>query len=174
MPKPPAITRVLMVCLGNICRSPSAQGILEAKLKQQGLSGSVEVDSAGTYGGHAGEPPDPRAVSACAERYYNIQSQTARKIHYRDFETFDYILAMDNDNLTALQDCCPPKYQRKLHLLMEYASGKYQHSEVPDPYYGGTQGFHNVIHMIELACDGFIAQLPHKHRASHSAKRAGL
>lgn len=154
MPK----TRILLVCLGNICRSPTAQGVVENMVCDAGLEDKVEIDSAGTYGAHIGESPDRRATGMAARFGYDIQNQRARQIAFRDFQEFDYILVMDNDNLQALKSQCPPKFHKKIALFLSYAKGA-RVQEVPDPYYGGEAGFEKVLRLIEEASQGLIEHL---------------
>jgi protein-tyrosine phosphatase len=151
--------RVLMVCMGNICRSPTAEAVLRAKLLQHGLHEHVEVGSAGTHGGwHAGEPPDVRSQRHAVRRGYDLSAQRARRVEGMDFERFDLLLAMDEDNLAELKGGCPPQHRTKLQLLMAFApagAGRV----VPDPYQGGPEGFENVLDLIESACDGLVVHL---------------
>lgn len=151
--------KVLMVCLGNICRSPTAQGVLEARLEQAGLKGRVIVDSAGTAGWHAGKAPDPRSQQVALQRGYNLGHLRARQATREDFDEFDYVLAMDSDNLNDLRVLEPAHYQGHLGLFLDYAFPNQQRS-VPDPYYTqGDQGFHEVVDLIEQASDAFILEL---------------
>ena len=152
------MTRILMVCLGNICRSPLAQGVMEQRLRKTGLFRRVTVDSAGTQGYHLGESPDPRAVEAAARRGYDISGQRARRIRDGDFQSFDYILAMDQDNLQQLMAHCPGAELSRIKLLMEFAPGP-DGREIPDPYYGGEDGFERALDLIEAAVDGFILEV---------------
>ncbi len=152
------MTRVLMVCLGNICRSPLAQGVMEQRLRRSGLFHGVSVDSAGTHGYHLGEPPDPRAVEAAARRGYDISGQRARRIRDGDFQSFDYILCMDQENLQHLKARCPGLEVDRLRLLLDFAPGS-DGQEVPDPYYGGEEGFERALDLIEAAVDGLIPEL---------------
>jgi protein-tyrosine phosphatase len=147
-----------MVCMGNICRSPTAEAVLRAKLAAAGLAGQVEVDSAGTHAYHVGSPPDLRSQAHAARRGYDLSDQRARQVGDADFARFDWLLAMDWDNLALLQADCPDAHQRKLRRLMEFApqSG---HSVVPDPYQGGEAGFEEVLNLIETACDGLVLHL---------------
>lgn len=149
---------VLMVCMGNICRSPTAEGVLRHKLKQAGLDRRVRVDSAGTIATHAGEPPDPRAQSHALKRGYQLADIRARQVKPADFERFDWLLAMDWDNLEYLKDACPSPHQPKLKRLLEFAP-HLGRDVVPDPYYGGPAGFDVVLDLIEAACDGLVAEL---------------
>lgn len=149
---------VLLVCMGNICRSPTAEGVLRHKLRQAGLHQLVQVDSAGTHGYHVGEPPDPRSQAHARRRGYELADLRARAVEARDFERFDWILVMDWDNLELLQERCPPEQAGKLRRLMEFAP-HLGREVVPDPYYGGPAGFDVVLDLIEAACDGLIADL---------------
>jgi len=148
--------RILFFCMGNICRSPTAEGVMRAKLKAAGLD--VEVDSAGTHGYHVGAPPDERSQEHALKRGYDLSSLRARKLIAQDFERFDLVLAMDDDNLANAERLCPPSQRHRLKLLMDYApqAGK---RHVPDPYYGGAAGFDEVLDLVEAACDGLIASL---------------
>jgi protein-tyrosine phosphatase len=151
-------TRVLMVCTGNICRSPTAEGVLRHKLAQAGLAGTIGVDSAGTQGYHTNEPPDVRAVRAAARRGYDIATLKARPILPSDFATFRWVLAMDQTHLDWLARKAPPA-RPPAALLMAFASRHPGVDEVPDPYYGGPEGFERVLDLIEDACDGVVARL---------------
>lgn len=150
---------VLMVCMGNICRSPTAEGVLRRKLQGAGLGDWVSVASAGTHGDyHLGEAPDRRSQAHAAQRGYDLSAQRAQRVEPIHFEDFDYILAMDEDNLRWLQEACPPQHQHKLRRLMDFAAED-SASVVPDPYYGGPAGFERVLDLIERACDGFVRHL---------------
>lgn len=149
--------RILMVCLGNICRSPTAQGVLEKLIENEGLAKAIEVDSAGTGDYHIGAPPDSRSLAAAARRGYDLSPQRARQVCPRDFDTFHYILAMDRTNLKELRALCPPAHRTKLHLLLEFADTS--HEAVPDPYYSGQDGFELVLDLVEQACTGLIQHL---------------
>ncbi|MDR7270056.1 protein-tyrosine phosphatase [Pelomonas saccharophila] len=148
--------RILFFCMGNICRSPTAEGVMRAKLKAAGLD--IEVDSAGTHGYHVGAPPDERSQEHALKRGYDLSALRARRLVAQDFERFDLVLAMDGDNLANAQRLCPPGQRHRLQLLMDYAphAGK---PHVPDPYYGGAAGFEEVLDLVEAACDGVIASL---------------
>lgn len=143
---------VLFVCLGNICRSPTAEGVFTSKAKLQGLD--IEVDSAGTAGYHTGASPDPRSEQAAEKRGYDLSHLRSRKVEPSDFKEFDYIVAMDKSNLADLHGACPSEYQHKISLFLSY--GQSSHDEVPDPYYGGDKGFELVLDLIEDAADGLI------------------
>lgn len=150
--------KVLFCCMGNICRSPTAEGVFVGMLERHGLAGQVSVDSAGTHAYHVGSAPDPRARLAAAKRGANLDNQRARKVSARDFETFDYILAMDRDNLGILEDMCPEEHRGKLRLMLSYAPGT-GIDEVPDPYYGGAAGFERVLDLIEEASAGLLEEV---------------
>jgi protein-tyrosine phosphatase len=158
--------KVLFVCLGNICRSPTAQGVFEEKLASRfepslfegkALNEVFSVDSAGTAAWHTGKKPDKRSQLAAKQRGYDLSQLRARQVSDSDFADYDYILAMDKANLSGLQERCPREYQHKLALFLDYAEGPEQ--EVPDPYYGGESGFSHVLDLIESASDGLINHL---------------
>lgn len=143
--------------MGNICRSPTAEGVFRRVVEQAGLSGGIRIDSAGTHAYHVGEPADRRARAAAERRGYSLADIRARRICAEDFERFDYILAMDRDNLAALMGQSAPEQRGKIHLLLEFsASGP---AEVPDPYYGGASGFERVLDLVEDACLGLLEVL---------------
>ena len=150
--------RVLFVCMGNICRSPTAHGVFEGLVAREGLSHLIEVDSAGTHGYHVGDPPDPRAQETALRRGFDLSRQRARKAHVGDFERFDYVLAMDRDNYEILIAICPRGQEGKLRLFLEFAP-ELGRSEVPDPYYGGPQGFEQVFDFVEAAASGLLAEI---------------
>jgi protein-tyrosine phosphatase len=152
-----ADARVLFVCMGNICRSPTAEGVLRRKLQAAGLAARVEVDSAGTHGSHAGEAPDPRAVKHAAARGYDLSRLRARRVGRDDFRRFDRVIAMDEDNLGALRAIAPDG--ARVGLLMEYARRFIGVREVPDPYFGAPAGFERVLDLVEDACDGLVERL---------------
>ncbi|NMP31540.1 low molecular weight phosphotyrosine protein phosphatase [Thalassotalea sp. M1531] len=147
---------ILFVCMGNICRSPTAEAVFRDKATQAGLS--FELDSAGTIGSHAREKPDHRAIKAGNERGYSFEGIKARKVTIEDFDNFDLILAMDNKNLEDLIDFAPVEQQYKVKLFLDFAAN-YEEAEVPDPYYGGAGGFKFVLDLVEDASDGLIATL---------------
>lgn len=155
MSEPPARLRVLMVCMGNICRSPTAEGVLRHKLRERGLDGHVEVDSAGTHGWHEGAPPDHRSQHHARRRGYDLSGLRARQLRPADYERFDLLLAMDWDNLALLEEGCPPGAARKLRRLMEFARAA-DSPVVPDPYQGGPDDFDRVLDLVEDACEGLI------------------
>ena len=150
--------KVLFVCMGNICRSPTAEGVFRHQVVAAGLSDMVVIDSAGTHDYHIGKPPDNRAQQAALKRGYDLSGLRGRQVAPRDFQEFDYIVAMDADNLSNLRKSCPPQQQHKLNLLMEF-SYNFSQPEVPDPYYGGAQGFENVLDMVEDAAAGLLQKV---------------
>ncbi|MDP7593414.1 MAG: low molecular weight protein-tyrosine-phosphatase [Litorilituus sp.] len=150
------IDSVLFVCMGNICRSPTAEAVFRHKATKYGLA--LKVDSAGTVGAHVREKPDHRSQKAGLERGYSFNGIKARKVLTRDFEDFDLILAMDNENLNDLFDIAPNHLQNKVMLFLDFAHN-YEESEVPDPYYGGANGFRFVLDLIEDASDGLLEKL---------------
>jgi len=146
---------ILFVCMGNICRSPTAGGVFRQKVVDHHLGHAVHVDSAGTHNYHPGSPPDARSQAAAARRGYDLSALRARQVVAADYAAFDLILAMDWDNLALLQDDCPPEHQHKLRRLTEFC--QQQNSPVvPDPYYGGERGFEQVLDLVEDACEGLI------------------
>ncbi|UTV29294.1 low molecular weight protein-tyrosine-phosphatase [Photobacterium atrarenae] len=147
--------KVLIVCMGNICRSPTAEAVLRTKAAQAGVT--LEIDSAGTIGYHQGNPPDERSRAAGEARGYSFAGIRARQVVAEDFERFDYILAADQANLRDLIAQCPAHYQQKLALFMSYSSASV--TEIPDPYYGGAQGFETVLDLIEEASEQFLTHL---------------
>lgn len=150
--------RILFVCLGNICRSPSAEAVMRNLLEKQAIDGSIELDSAGTSDWHAGEAPDARAAQAARKRGIEL-SGAARQVEPEDFERFDLILAMDRSNLSALQHLAPSDEARaKLRLLREFDPASEQSGEldVPDPYHGGPEGFDRVLDLLSDACEGLL------------------
>ena len=149
--------RVLFVCLGNICRSPTAEGVMRHKLQLAGLGDRVRVDSAGTGAWHVGKAPDPRSRAAAELRGYLLHDLRARQVQEEDFQCFDLILAMDRDNLRQLRNLQPQGAPAELDLFLR-RGGLAEH-EVPDPYYGGATGFEQVLDMVELACDRLIEQI---------------
>jgi protein-tyrosine phosphatase len=152
------IRSVLMVCMGNICRSPTAEGVLRQKLRAAGLGDQVEVASAGTHAWHAGEPPDRRSQQHALARGYDLSDQRSRPVCVADFARFDLLLAMDWDNLALLEEQCPPEHRAKLARLSEHAV-RHDSPVVPDPYSGGRADFERVLDLVEDACDGLVATL---------------
>ena len=161
--------KVLFVCMGNICRSPTAEGVFRHVLKARTLENRVEVSSAGTHGYHVGEAPDQRAQHAAARRGYDLSRIRARKVSPQDLAYFDLVMAMDRKTLGSLKDISPPDYADRLHLFMDY-SKHFDVDEVPDPYYGRGEGFDLVLDMVEDATQGLadhiiecLAGLPIQH-----------
>ncbi len=152
---------VLFVCLGNICRSPSAEGVFRHLVESAGLSDSIAVDSAGTAAYHVGQPPDGRSQGAARLRGIDLSGQRARQVKIHDFERFDYILAMDDENFANLLAICPPNKAGKVHLFMDFAPG--MSKNVPDPYYGQGNGFETVLDMIEVAARGLLDHIRDRH-----------
>ena len=146
---------VLFVCLGNICRSPTAHGVFESMLAAANMQDQVDVDSAGTGGWHAGESPDPRAIEAARTRGYDLSGMHARSVSAADFSRFDYILAMDEQNLATLREMAPSDYAGHLGLFLEFHSHPLL-TEVPDPYIGGIAGFDQVLDLVEEASRGLL------------------
>lgn len=144
--------------MGNICRSPTAQGVFRALIEREGLNELIEVDSAGTHGYHVGEAPDLRAQKAAARRGIDMSDLRARQARAEDFLHFDYVLAMDWDNLQILSSLCPVGHEEKLRLLMDFAPDL-RVREVPDPYYGGISGFDRVYDLVETAAMGLLADI---------------
>jgi low molecular weight protein-tyrosine phosphatase len=149
---------VLFVCLGNICRSPTAHAVFQHRVDQAGLGEQIKVDSCGTSHWHVGEPPDARSSEEAARRGYNMKALRGRQLQPSDFSEFNYILAMDLSNLANMQDLCPPEYAGHLGLFLDFAADVPQ-DEVPDPYYGGDAGFAGVLDMIEAASDSLLAEI---------------
>lgn len=149
------MTKILFCCMGNICRSPTAEAVFRKMLEERGLEEKVLVDSAGTHGYHLGEAPDPRTQRAAASRGYDLSGLRARKVVAEDIEFFDLILAMDRTNLEALRRICPAERHYRLKLFMNYARN-FDDDEVPDPYYGLGHGFDLVLDMVEDAAEGLL------------------
>jgi len=154
--------KVLFVCMGNICRSPTAHGVFEALIEREGLTDHIEVDSAGTHSYHINKAPDPRSQKTALSRGLDISHQRARQAESNDFTQYDYVLAMDQDNYHALCAICPEGMENKLELLMDYAPDS-RMREVPDPYSGGPQGFEKVFDMVEAAAEGLLEDIRTRH-----------
>ena len=148
-------TRVLFVCLGNICRSPTAHGVFRALVEAEGLTDAYEIDSAGTGAWHIGNPPDRRATKEAATRGVDLSDLRARQVEQSDFTHYDYILAMDRSNLSNLKRMAPSNATAQVELFLSYAP-QVSAAEVPDPYYGGDDGFAQVFEMIEAASRGLL------------------
>ena len=157
-PKPVAARRVLFVCMGNICRSPTAEGVLRKLIEERAPGFDVQIDSAGTHAYHVGEPPDPRAQRAAKRRGVDLSAQRARRVTDRDFAHFELVLAMDEQNRDALLEICPPEHRGRVRLLLEFAP-HVGRSDVPDPYYGGSNGFEHVLDLVEEAAAGVLEHL---------------
>jgi len=152
------VIRVLFVCTGNICRSPTAEGIFRAMVEGVGLDRCVEIDSAGTHSYHVGEPPDLRAQATARERGVEIGNQRARKFRKGDFEDFNYVLAMDRSNYAVLLGLCPQERMDRLHLFLSFAAETRGH-DVPDPYYGNIDRFDRMLDLIEQGASGLLAEI---------------
>jgi len=152
------MTKVLFVCLGNICRSPTAHGVFLKVLSDNGLIAKVEVDSAGTHAHHIGEAPDPRSQKVALGRGVDLSELRARKVKPSDYGHYDYILAMDNENLDILNSDCPVEHREKVKLFLEFAVNR-KEREVPDPYYGGAGGFDHVLDLVEAASLGLLEEI---------------
>jgi protein-tyrosine phosphatase len=157
------VIRICFVCLGNICRSPTAEGVMRHRVREAGLEGKITVDSAGTAAYHAGEPPDRRARSAAARRGIDIGGK-ARKFEPNDWERFDYVIAMDRENFDDLgADAPKQELHEKLFLLRSFDPDSPKFAGVPDPYYGGADGFDEVIDICEAGCRGLLQHIREKH-----------
>ncbi len=146
---------VLFVCLGNICRSPSAEAVFRHKANLRGME--LTIDSAGTMGYHTGCPPDPRSIAAGEARGYSFEGLACRRVEESDFVDFDYIIAMDEDNVTQLLKVCPEGMEQKVHLFLSFIDD--EETVVPDPYYGGKRGFEYVLDLIEKASDALLDRI---------------
>ncbi|MBT8088973.1 MAG: low molecular weight phosphotyrosine protein phosphatase [Gammaproteobacteria bacterium] len=153
-------TSVLFVCMGNICRSPTAEGVFRHHVVEAGLGDKILVDSAGTHAYHVGDPPDRRAHAAAERRGFSLVDIRARRVSENDFERFDYIIAMDEDNVARLKEQGDPEHHSKVRLFLEFSSSGQR--EVPDPYYGGAAGFERVLDLVEDASRGLLATLSGK------------
>lgn len=153
--------KVLFVCMGNICRSPTAQGVFRKRLETEGLQAIIGTDSAGTHAYHAGESPDRRARETARRRGIELGDLQARQVAPEDFPRFEYVLAMDLDNLSNLAELCPRGLEHKLMLFMDFAP-HLGVREVPDPYYGGPDGFERVFDLVEAASEGLLADIKQK------------
>ena len=154
------MVRVLFVCMGNICRSPLAQGVFEDVLRREGLEGEVSVDSAGTGAWHVGSPPDERALSAASLRGVDISSQRARRIKPEDCRNFDYVLTMDEENYRAVAGLC--RGSAVVRPFLDFATDSPE-TAVPDPYYGGPDGFEHVLDLVEEASKGLVEDIRERH-----------
>lgn len=154
---------VCFVCLGNICRSPTAEGVFRSLVAEAGLDAVIRIDSAGTAGYHAGEPPDARACKAAARRGIEVRGR-ARQFLASDFDEFDYVLVMDRSNLADLEELYAAGARAKLSLLRAFDATAPKHAAVPDPYYGGDAGFDEVLDQCLRACKGLLEHIQKEHR----------
>ena len=154
-------TRVLFVCMGNICRSPTAHAVMQHKLEQRKLTRQIKVDSAGTHAFHTGEPSDPRSREYAASRGVDMESIRSRKITEADFNDFDFILGMDHDNMELIRYYAPAEHRAEINLFLAYANqlGEVAENVVPDPYYGGADGFRHVFELVEQGCDSLLSHI---------------
>ena len=151
------MVKVLFICMGNICRSPTAEGVFRYKVAQANLQDHISIDSAGTHAYHVGNPPDARAQDAALKRNIDLSSQRARRVNADDFSSFDYVIAMDDSNKRDLLTICPAGFEDRVHLFLDFAEGN--ETEVPDPYYGQGRGFEIVLNLVEDAADGLLARI---------------
>lgn len=158
MADPRPLAHVLFVCMGNICRSPTAEGVFKHLVEKRGLAGRVISDSAGTHDYHVGEPPDARAMQAAARRGYDLSSLRARQVALTDFEAFDYLLAMDRSNLSQLRRWAPKSHVEKARLFLEFSTVD-PGGDLPDPYYGGAAGFERVLDLVEDAAARLLDEI---------------
>ena len=154
--------RVLFVCTGNICRSPTAEGVFRHMVESRGLSDRIEVDSAGVGSWHVGDPPDARSAETALARGINISDQRARTVRPCDFQEFDLLMAMDTGHHTAMSRACPPDLQTRVRMFMDYAP-EAEVADVPDPYYGSGDGFTRVFDMIQLGAKGLLDEIEAKY-----------
>lgn len=165
--------RVLFCCMGNICRSPTAEGVFRALVEREGLAEYFEIDSAGTHAYHVGKPPDERAARAAERRGIDLSGIRARRVCAEDFESFDYILAMDRENLEELQAACPEEYRGRLRLFLSFVRNPVAR-EVPDPYYGGTGGFERVLSLVEEGSRALLEALRRRHGLPEGGAARGM
>jgi protein-tyrosine phosphatase len=151
------MVKVLFVCLGNICRSPTAEIVFRSLVEKAGLADSVQIDSAGTGDWNIGRPPDQRAQKAAATRGYDLSALRARKVSAADFSKFDLVIAMDRSNLVALSQICPPDKEGRLHLYLDFTPGL-EGQDIPDPYYGRREGFERMLDLIETGAAHILEQ----------------
>ena len=151
-------TSVLFVCMGNICRSPTAHGVFRAMVAGEDLAEVIAIDSAGTHAYHVGNEPDRRAQETARRRGVDLSDLVARRVSEEDFGRFDYVVAMDQENFLSLAEICPEEHREKIHLFMDFAPGM-RTREVPDPYYGGAAGFERVFDLVEAAAQGLLDEI---------------
>jgi len=151
------MVKVLFVCMGNICRSPTAEGVFRHKVELAKLSEQISIDSAGTHAYHVGNPPDGRATDAALKRNIDLSTQRARRVKADDFIEFDYVIPMDKSNKDGLLAICPEGYEDRVHLFLDYSDC--DENEVPDPYYGQGRGFEIVLNLVEGAAEGLLEQV---------------
>ena len=151
------MTNVLFVCMGNICRSPTAEGVFRHKVEENNLQNQISIDSAGTHAYHVGSSPDKRAQEAAVKRDIDLSNQRARRVCADDFSEFDYIIAMDESNMEDLLAICPVGYEDRVHLFLAFSDS--EQSEVPDPYYGQGRGFEIVLNLVEDASEGLLQHI---------------
>jgi len=156
------MVKVLFVCMGNICRSPTAHGVFRNLVEREGLPHAIGVDSAGTHAYHLGNPPDKRAQATALGRGVDLSDLVARRVAPADFDAFDYVLAMDQDNYMALCEICPDQHVEKVHMFMDFAPHM-RTREIPDPYYGGPAGFDRVFDLVEAASAGLLEEIKRRH-----------
>lgn len=156
------MTRVLFICLGNICRSPAAEGYFTHLVREAGLIDKIHIDSAGTGDWHVGDPPDPRMIEAALRRGIDLRTLRGRQVNAQDFRNFDYLLAMDENNLRNLNRLAKPEERERIRLFLSFAHND-KRLEVPDPYYGGPQGFEDVLNLVEDASRGLLTHIREKY-----------
>ena len=152
------MVKVLFVCMGNICRSPTAEGVFRHLVNKADAADFITIDSAGTHAYHVGQPPDPRTLATAKERNIDMSKQRARQVEENDFNEFDYILVMDDSNHEELIRVCPAHLQHKVELFLNH-SEEFDEAEVPDPYYGGADGFDHVFDLVESASTGLLKKI---------------
>ena len=156
------MVKVLFICMGNICRSPTAEAVFRHYVESAGMSADILIDSAGTHDYHIGDKPDARAQHAARQRGYDMSELRGRQVGEDDFRQFDYVLAMDSANLAILQQIAPPDSNTRARLLLEF-SRHHRERDVPDPYYGGADGFERVLDMVEDAAQGLLEEIRQKY-----------
>lgn len=156
------MVKVIFVCMGNICRSPTAEAVFRHYVEEAGLAEHIQIDSAGTHDYHIGDPPDLRTQRAAQQRGYDMKALRGRQVEAGDFRRFDYVLAMDQANLAMLRRITPPDSDTQARLFLEYARHHFER-EVPDPYYGGADGFERVLDMAEDAAQGLLQEIRQRH-----------